>query len=55
MTMRIKMDNEKKTNWITAIVLVISFAMIGFGIARGEPNVVLTKAINICLQCIGIG
>lgn len=29
--------------------------LMGFGILRGEMSVVLAKAINICLECIGIG
>ena len=49
------MEKEKKTNRITAIILILSFAMIGLGIARGEAAVVLTKAVKICMQCIGIG
>lgn len=34
---------------------VIGLAMMGFGIYRGEMPVVLEKAINICMECIGIG
>lgn len=47
--------NEKKTKWIGRIVFVIAIVMMAFGIARGEVSVVLTKAIHICTQCIGIG
>jgi len=48
-------SNNKKTKWITLAVFLISNAMIGMGIARGEAVVVLTKATAICMQCIGIG
>ncbi len=30
-------------------------ALMAFGIFRGEMPVVLQKAINICMECIGIG
>ena len=29
--------------------------MMAFGNFRGEMAVVFTKAINICMECIGIG
>ncbi|AGT44866.1 hypothetical protein TPE_2392 [Treponema pedis str. T A4] len=38
-----------------AIVIVLSLGMMLFGIYRGEVSVVLKKAINICMECIGIG
>ncbi len=34
---------------------VVGLVMMGWGIFRGELPVVLEKAINICLECIGIG
>ena len=29
--------------------------MMGFGLWRGEGDVVLSKGINLCLECVGIG
>ena len=37
------------------IVLALGFLCLGAGVYRGEVAVVLTKAIHICLECIGIG
>ncbi len=42
------------------ILVPLLFALTGMiflmaGIERGEVSVVLRKAINICLECIGIG
>lgn len=34
---------------------LLGLAIMGFGIYRGEVSVVFTKAINICMECIGIG
>lgn len=36
-------------------VLAVGILFLGIGISRGEPSVVLMKAVNICLECIGIG
>ena len=36
-------------------LLLGSFFMIGIGIYRHEVVIVLKKAINICLECIGVG
>ncbi len=38
-----------------AVVLIIACAFIIYGITRNETAVVLNKAVNICLECIGIG
>lgn len=40
---------------ITCALFVISLAMIVAGIMIDEPATVLGKAINVCMECIGIG
>ncbi len=46
---------ERTKTIIGGFVLVLAIALIGLGIGRTEPQTVLTKAINICMECIGIG
>lgn len=41
--------------WAGVIAAVLGLAMMGYSIWRGELAVVFTKAVNICLECIGIG
>ena len=36
-------------------LLAVSIAMIGFGLWRGEADTVLSKAIRLCMECVGIG
>ena len=36
-------------------LLVLGAACTGYGILRGEPAIVLQKAVSICMECIGIG
>ena len=38
-----------------AMLLVVGIAMLCFGVWRGEPATVLSKAIKLCLECVGIG
>ncbi|HBQ85012.1 MAG TPA: thioredoxin [Syntrophomonas sp.] len=37
------------------LLLLTGVVMMVMGIYRGEVTVVFSKAINICLECIGIG
>ncbi len=40
---------------VQVALLIVGVAMVCFGVMRGEADVVLAKAIRLCLECIGIG
>ncbi|MDE5699043.1 MAG: hypothetical protein K2I96_16830 [Lachnospiraceae bacterium] len=37
------------------IIAVTACGFLVYGTARGEVEIVLNKAVNICLECIGLG
>lgn len=37
------------------LFLAAALVMVGIGIFRGEAATVLSKGINLCLECVGIG
>lgn len=37
------------------ILLAAGLVMIIIGIAEGQPETVFSKAVTICLECVGIG
>ncbi|MCR5688564.1 MAG: thioredoxin [Lachnospiraceae bacterium] len=41
--------------WVTVVLIIASIACMAFGIYGGELDTVLTKAVNICMECIGLG
>lgn len=43
----------KRNLWLPFTFL--AFIMILIGVMRGELAVVLSKAVKVCLECIGIG
>lgn len=49
------MKRWMQSSWIGIGIAVLGIGMMVYGISRGEMAVVMTKAINICLECIGIG
>ena len=44
-----------KKSAVQAALLVVGIAMLCFGVWRGEAATVLSKAINLCLECVGLG
>lgn len=44
-----------KRNVLTWLILAVSAILIVTGISVGNVRTVFVKAINICLECIGIG
>ena len=44
-----------RKNRSAAAVLLIGLLFVVVGVWRGEVEVVFRKAINICMECIGLG
>lgn len=42
-------------SYLKYIVLVIVTALLIIGLAFGDIRIVIEKAANVCLECIGIG
>ncbi len=52
----IQAKDANRSIWIIRLtILFLGAAFIGLGIFRAEVFTVLTKAIRICLECIGLG
>ncbi len=49
------MKKETVKNIITVFLLLLFTAFVIIGSQTDEVRLVFTKAINICLECIGIG
>lgn len=44
-----------RMSWPAVLIMLAGVSMMIYGIFRGEMTVVYSKAIQICLECIGIG
>lgn len=44
-----------KEHWKQMLLLAVAISFICFGAYRGEVDSVFTKAIRLCLECVGIG
>lgn len=49
------MSNKKLPRFLGGAAAILGIALMIWGIYRSELEVLFTKAINICLECIGIG
>ena len=45
----------RKKALVQSFLLFSGILMICFGIWRGEAEIVLSQAIRLCLECVGIG
>lgn len=44
-----------KRNRVALVLIALGIAFIVFGVWRGEVETVLRKAVNVCMECIGLG
>ena len=47
--------SQKRTPWLRYGILVVAVVFLVYGFFAGGTNDVLTKAINICTECVGLG
>ena len=44
-----------KQNRAALLLLLAGIAFVAIGVWRGEAETVFRKAVNICMECIGLG
>lgn len=46
---------RKKEAVFQIVLIICGIMMLCYGALRGEAETVLSKAIRLCLECVGIG
>ena len=46
---------ERRIRLLRTALLAAGVLCVGIGVFRGEAEEVMIKAVNLCLECIGIG
>jgi hypothetical protein len=46
---------EQQKNLFTGILVGLAALCLALGVMRGEDTVVWRKAVNVCMECIGLG
>lgn len=46
---------EKSRKIISITIFAIGILCLMYGVHRGEVDTVFSKAVRICLECVGIG
>ncbi len=44
-----------KKSIVAVCLIALSLALIVCGVMTGQPAEVLSKAVTVCLECVGIG
>lgn len=44
-----------RKNFPALLTLMAALVLIGIGISQGQHTQVLSKAIRVCMECVGIG
>ncbi len=44
----------KRNRW-AVVLLVLAVVFLAVGVGRGEAETVYRKAVQICMECIGLG